>query len=566
MTAPAHAQQSNPLPTRDQLERERTTPPTAPSRLKVEGDIERSSCALADPAYANIRLTLSEAVFNNLGPVDPAELRPAYERYLGQELPLATICEIRDAAATILRAKGYLAAIQVPVQRIESGKVTFEVLFARLTTIRVLGDPGRDAKLLEAYLSQLANGQVFNRLEAERQLLLARDIPGYDVRLSLRPEGTVAGDMVGEVRVVRTPVQADLNIQNMGARQTGRFGGQARVQFNGLTGMGDRTVLSAYSTADFQEQQILQFSHDMLIGGDGFRIGGRATYAWTKPDLGPNTPVKARTFFASLEASYPFLRTQAASVRGAVGFDYVDQDVFLPQTPISRDHVRVAFARLDFETLDVRGRGPGRTSAWRFAGALEVRKGLSIFDASPDCTKQLAVCINPANIPPSLLDGNPEATLFRFSGVADVKLTRALTLSLQPRAQIATDALLAFEQFSVGNYTVGRGYDPGAIVGDHGVGFAAELRADNIRPFKALPLLAQPFVFVDSAWVWDKGAIGDPYRLTSVGGGLRMNYADRARIDLTLAVPTDTVPGATRRNDVRFLISITTNILPWGTN
>ena len=564
--APAFAQQAPQLPTRTDLDRGEATPPPAAPRLRVEGDIERSPCALADPSYANIKLTLSDAVFNNLGPVDPAELRSTYADYIGKELPIATICEIRDAAATILRAKGYLAAVQVPVQRIESGVVTFEVLYAKVTTIRVLGDPGPNGALLERYLERLTRGQVFNRIEAERQLLLARDIPGYDVRLSLRPAGTGAGEMVGEVRVVRTPVQADFNVQNFGSRQTGRFGGQLRAQFNGITGMGDRTIVALYSTADFQEQQILQLSHDMFVGSDGLRVGGRFTYAWTKPDLGIPTPVKARTLFASLEASYPFLRTQAASLRGAIGFDYVDQDVYLPGVPISQDHVRVAFARLDFDALDVKGTGPGRTSGWRIAGSLEVRQGLSIFDSSPDCLKSVAFCANPANIPPSLFDGNPQATVIRLSGVVDVKLTPAISFSLSPRAQIATSALLAFEQYSAGSYTVGRGYDPGAVVGDHGAGFQAELRADGVRPLKGVNLLAQPFVFLDSAWVWDKNAAGDPYRLTSVGGGVRVNWDDRARIDLIVAVPTHRPSVLAARGDTRVLLSVTTNLWPWGKN
>ncbi len=44
----------------------------------------------------------------------------------------------------------------------------------------------------------------------------------------------------------------------MAARDAGPYGAQLRAQFYGLTGMGDRTYVSAYSTLDFQEQQIVQ--------------------------------------------------------------------------------------------------------------------------------------------------------------------------------------------------------------------------------------------------------------------------------------------------------------------
>ena len=45
---------------------------------------------------------------------------------------------------------------------------------------------------------------MFNRYQAERYLLLASDIPGYVVRLTLRPAGTVPGDVIGDVTVQRT--------------------------------------------------------------------------------------------------------------------------------------------------------------------------------------------------------------------------------------------------------------------------------------------------------------------------------------------------------------------------
>ena len=54
--------------------------------------------------------------------------------------PISTVCEIRDRAATILRDAGYIAAVQVPEQRIEDGIVHFQVLMAHLTQVRVRGE------------------------------------------------------------------------------------------------------------------------------------------------------------------------------------------------------------------------------------------------------------------------------------------------------------------------------------------------------------------------------------------------------------------------------------------
>ena len=554
------------LPTREEIEPDRrlASPPQR-TRLAVEGDIERSPCALADPAYAAIKVKLTAVTFNNLGPVDVADLLPTYSALLGTEQPISIVCEIRDAAATVLRRQGYLAAVQVPTQRIEDGKVRFEILFAKLTAIRVRGDAGRAEKLIASYLDHLADGQVFNRVTAERYLLLARDIPGFDVRLALKPTGTTPGDMIGEVSVRRTPLEVDASIQNYAPQETGRFGGQVRAQFYGLTGLGDRTMISAYTTADFQEQQVVQAAHDMAIGGEGLRFGGRATFAWTHPGLGDTIPdVIARTLFANLELSYPFVRSQAFSLTGAGGLDFVNQRVRFAGLPLSLDRLRVGYLRLDGEAVDLRGVGPGGTTGWHVTGSLELRRGVSVFDSSRGCGPGGVRCAVAGFVPPSLVDGNPDATVLRFTGLAEVRFTRQLTLVLQPRLQYSSSALFAFEQYSAGNYTIGRGYDPGALTGDSGAGLSTEVRLDRLNVWPKAEISAQPYAFVDAAWVWNRNSLAgvDPERLVSIGGGARLTFAERARLDLTVAVPVESA-GGIRSGDVRVLLSLTTRLLPW---
>lgn len=276
-------------PTREEIDPGRRPNFSQPTRLMVEGDIERSPCALAGPAYAAIKLTLTRADFNNLGPVSPAELEPIWKPLVGRELPISALCEIRDAVATQLRRQGYLAAVQVPAQRIEGGIVRFEVLYARLTTIRVRGDAGRNEALVVRYLNKLATGEPFNRIDAERYLLLARDLPGMDVRLALKPAGGNAGDMIGEISVRRRAVEADMVFTNLAPSQAGPWGGQLRVQANGLTGMGDHSFISYYATSDVREQQVLQGGHDFAVGGEGLRpiCCAAAVLPWSPAQISP---------------------------------------------------------------------------------------------------------------------------------------------------------------------------------------------------------------------------------------------------------------------------------------
>ena len=568
LVAPAQAQVGTVgLPTREEIDpgRRQAPPARPPAKLTVEGDIERSPCALADPSYAAIKVMLTAVTFNNIGPVTAAELAPAWQRYAGSEQPIAVMCEIRDAAGTILRNKGYLAAVQVPVQRIEGGVVAFEILYAKLTAVRVRGDAGRNERQIARYLENLATGRVFNRFEAERYLLLARDIPGFDVRLALKPAGTAAGDMIGEVSVRRTPFEFDINVQNFAPTETGRFGGQARAQANGLTGLADRTMVSFYSTADFKEQQVVQLGHDFGLGGGGLRLAGHFTYAWTRPGLGPTVPdVEARSLFANIEASYPFVRRQAFTLRGTAGLDFINQNVDFASQPLSTDRLRVGFVRLDADAVDLKGVGPGGTIGWRLFGSLEVRKGFDIFGASPNCLVNVASCVG-AFVPPSLVDGDPEALVVRFGGGGEWRFARHMVLAISPRAQISPAPLFSFEAFAAGSYTIGRGYDPGVLSGDSGVGFSTELRYDRLGVLARYDIGIQPYGFVDTEWVWNRNtpAGTDPQQVTSLGAGARIGVADKLRLDLAVAVPLRDA-GPTRAGDVRVLMSLTARLIPWS--
>ncbi|WP_299193880.1 ShlB/FhaC/HecB family hemolysin secretion/activation protein [uncultured Erythrobacter sp.] len=547
------------VPTREELQGIARGEDAPPPRLTVEGGIERSPCALADPQYADVRLTIRSVNFNGLKGATPQELEPAWKPFEGQEHPVAILCEIRDAAATILRNKGYLAATQVPTQRIEDGNVTFEVLYGRITAVRARGETRGAEGKLQQYLGRLSESEIFDRNEAERYLLLARDLPGYNVNLTLRPAGGDPGNLIGEVTVRRQRSEFDLAIQNYGAEATGPFGGQVRARFYGLTGMGDATTLSYFASSDFDEQHVVQASHEFRPGGDGLIVGGQVTYAWTRPDLGlaaaanvAVTDLTAETLFANISASYPVKRTQAESIYVSAGFDYINQDVdFI--APLSRDRIRVGWVKLDYDAIDVDRRAP----RYRANGTIEYRQGLDVFGASNVCFGPTC----PAGfINPGRLDGEPTGSVIRASGVAEFSLSSLIALTLKPRAQLSLGGgLFGFEEFAAGNFTVGRGYDPGTIIGDSGVALATELRTATLPLNQSGRLSIQPYAFFDLAKVWNEAPEIDD-DLYSVGAGARTFLGGRYGLDVNVSVPLKRAGLQTERGDVRVLFTLTASI------
>ena len=556
LVAPSVAAAQSIAPTREELTRLTTPPPETRPTLNIVGGVERSPCPLADPRFADVRVTINDVQFNGLKGATQEEMRATWAPYAGTEQPVSVLCEVRDAAATLLRNKGYLAAVQVPTQRIENGVVQMETLFARVTTIRARGQTdGAEAKLA-AYLGRLTEDEYFDRDKAERYLLLARDLPGYNVQLTLKPAGTGPGELVGEVAVLRRRYSLDATVQKLAAESTGRWGAQLRAQAYGLTGLGDVTSLAFYSTPDFKEQKILQAAHSFRPGSEGLTIDGQFTYAWTEPDIGgdEDTPdLEARTLFWTVGARYPFVRSQSSNIWGGVGFDYVDQKVdFI--VPLTRDKVRVLWLRGTWDAIDLSSRRP----KWRADALVELRKGLDIFDATDSCN---GIC-PPGVIPTSRIDGKPNALLIRAAASGQFALGRDFAIEISPRAQYAFDPLLSFEEFTAGNYTIGRGYDPATLSGDSGFGVQAELQGPRLRPLKRSELTLQPYVFGDAIWVWNRNDGLGADHLTSAGGGVRAELNDRLRLDTSLAVPLEKAGFANRKGDVRLLVTLTGRILP----
>lgn len=544
------------IPSRDELRSITQAPRTEAPHLDISGGIERSPCPLADDRFKDIKVTIGAVDFHGLKGASESEMEPAWKPFAGAPQPIAALCEVRDAAATILRNKGYLAAVQVPTQRIEDGKVRMEVLYARVTAIRARGETRGAERKLEAYLNKLTEDEIFDRYKAERYLLLARDLPGYNVQLTLRPAGTGVGELVGEVSVTHQPYTVDLTLQNLAPHTTGPYGGQIRAQVFGLTGLGDVTTLSYYATSDFSQQHIVQGSHEFRPGSEGLAIGAQVTHAWTKPDLGAAAgPVslKARTLYAGIYARYPLQRSQGQNLYLTGGLDFLNQKVDLAGVgPLTRDRLRIAYARLDFDTIDLKHRSPH----YRIGGSLEVRQGLNFLDATPACT---LVC----PIQTSRPGGSASETVVRAQASLEYAAGN-IAIAVLPRAQYAFNPLLSFEQFSLGNYTVGRGFDPGTLSGDSGVGTSVELRGPRYPLFGRGQVVTQPYVFGDVGWAFLRGTPGSQ-RLTSAGAGVRAEIGSRYRLDGVVAVPIERAGLQTKRGDVRFLVTLTARLLPWRT-
>ena len=126
--------------------------------------------------------------------------------------------------------------------------------------------------------------------------------------------------------------------------------------------------------------------------------------------------------------------------------------------------------------------------------------------------------------------------------------------------------MFSFEAFAAGSYTIGRGYDPGVLSGDSGVGFATELRYDRLALLPSYGIGAQPYAFVDTEWVWNRNTAGGHRSAAGDVGGRRRAHRLVGQV-AARSRRGGAVEGCRRRprrGDVRVLMSLTARLLPWS--
>ena len=500
-------------------------------------------CPLQD---STVQVTLSSVAFKGATAVSDAKLRDAYAEYIGKSRPVSVICAIRDNAARIVFDSGVLARVEIPEQRISGGALVLEVIEAHVVNVRVRGDVGPAQALVERYAEKLRGMRPFDMAKAQRYLLLASDVPGVRTRAAVRPSTSPEKGAVDiDLTVTREGPDAFANVQNTGSKGVGRWGGLVRGQVAGYTAYGDDTSVTAFHTLDSNEQWLVQLTEAARFGSEGAVARGSFTYGESRPgDVLKPLGLKSESIVGNLEGAYPVIRSRNENLNLAGGLDIIDQKT-TPKgfTALSHDKLRVFYARADGDYRTEIFQRPVLASA-----ALQVRKGVSGLGASdagdPLLTRSFA---------------KPDAWVVRGQGGVDIAISDRLTGAVRAQGQYANSSLLPYEQISVGGLTVGRGYDPAAVLGDKGLSGAFELR---YGPLQLHPkVLAAPYAFFDAGYVANNSANLPNRTLKSVGAGVIFRVFSRANLEVTYAHPLDAVVAGGSRPGDRVLIQLTASLL-----
>jgi hemolysin activation/secretion protein len=533
----AYAQETPPFSSRDPSA---ALPPAPPSGSPLEQQQRPGAPTAASPAVST--MVLKEANFVGAVALTQAQLEPAWAALRDKPVSLQDLRGVAARAEAIYAAAGFpFVAVIVPPQEVIDGRVAFQVVEGRISDLTILGlDPVARRQVAAAFEPVVGRTPLpLSAVEAAYER--AQAVPGLAVAGAVR-RGSQPGGMDLVIQAKRKSWRAYANVNNFYSEPVGPWGALVGVDYNGASRFGDRTSAQFYSTFDISEQQVLKLSHTRVLSADATSLNVEYLRAWARP-RGTVSALDLATdvVFGRVEISQPLIRSHPLALTLTAGVELTNQETLaFSSTTLAHDHIRVAVGRLN---------GLWRTRWQTTSFSAEVRRGLNIWGASQS---------GDANL--SRFGADPQATVLRGSIQTEARGPFGTAFGLTVLGQRSTSSLVTPEEFSVGNLTLGRGYDPGASFGDSALGASLEWR---LKPFAvAKSLQAQPFVFYDRVRVWNEEAAAPNGRtLESAGGGVRLVIAEKARLDLTYAAPQDPPLGfGEKKPGARLLVNLTIGI------
>lgn len=499
-----------------------TPPAQTPAPLPVPSAPAPPPIA-ATPEDTAARFVLKGASFEGASAVAASALRPAWSPYVDKPVSLADLRAIGHAAEGIYARAGFpFIAVLLKVQQVEDGVVHYDVVEGRISGVTALGADPVARRQATAMLEPLVNEVPLSLAEVETAYELARKVPGLSISGALRRSETAGGmDLVVDAQ--RQSWRAYVNVNDLYADAVGPWGVLLGLDYNGPSEYGDSTSLEAYTSIPVGRQVLFHASRSQGLDSNGLTATVSALLGTADPK-GSSAPLELATNIQALrlEASQPLWERPNSNVVLTAAFDASNQrtQVFRNEE-LSDDQLRIF-------SLGMAGELTGPPG--RLAASAEVRQGVNFLGAS-----------TPGEADLSRVGGDPQALVFHFGLEGETPSRFLVQLAFRIDAQQSADALTAPDQYSVGNLTIGRGYQPGEILGDSALGESFEFRFGPIAIQSHLT--AQPFAFVDAVRLWNNDiATFRQGVFSSVGGGVRFQIAGKFNLELTYAVPQDNLP------------------------
>ncbi|GEP09030.1 ShlB/FhaC/HecB family hemolysin secretion/activation protein [Methylobacterium gnaphalii] len=497
-----------------------------------------SQAASGDASSARFRL--QAVILDGAMTLAEADLAQAYAPFLGRDVSEADLTTITSSLGAAYRRAGYdLTRTIVPAQDLAEGRLRIRIIEGRIEDVVIVGDDADRFGLLRL-LAPVTAETPARRSTLERQLLLANDRPGVRVTDTTLDEIVPAsGRYRLKVSVKSWTIYGAIGLDNLGSSAVGPWQGSATMALNSMLVPGDSLVFAGSSSlGSWRELSFGSLAYDAPIGSDGFRIGAAATRSEIRPGDArrwTGTASQAETY--EMRAWYAPLVSQSQTLwlGGALGISEIEERTNFGRT--YRDDLGLLSLSADYK-LHI------SESSWTYLFGT-FRQGLGSTDGQS------------ADIDLSRLGASTRFSLFNASAAHYQNLTDAWSIKLAAGGQIASGPLLVTQQYYLGGYSFGRGFEAGWISGDNAIAGSAELRYDiplRMEYLNALQLYGFAEGGATETYFGPKSLV---QKIASIGAGVRFFVTNDLLAGVAIAKPIADTAIYRKADGVAVLFSLT---------
>jgi len=491
------------------------------------------------------RFVLAAITFSGNTIYEAAAFAGIYEHLLAREVGIEEIRKIAEDVTAYYRERGYfLTRAVIDSQNIEFGVLDIRIVEGRIIDVHFDAEDAAQADLLRPYGEKIADAaRPANVNDVERYLLLMNDLPGIKAQAKVNRVDYETGTYRLDISVSRKPVDYYVNVDNRGTRSIGRDQAYVSATANGWLSGRESTRLGIFTIPSSpKELAYVELAQQWALGTEGTALNVSGSYS--QIDAGAkekDNDLHSNSWRASVTVSHPVIRGRARNlnVYGVLNASRQKQHDFGVFDYEDRQQVLRGAAEIYYED-DLQG--ANYANIW-------VSRGLALNDIAGPAPKR------------SRSGGSPVFTKVYARADRRQRLTDNVAFKVSVAGQVADQRLLSNEEFSLGGYLYGRGYDSGEISGTHGAAGSIELQYGEDRDSGWLSSY-QFYGFYDGGVVWETS--GNSYSsgfesLTSTGIGVRGGFGESLSGGIEIATPltrpADEVGGDGKEPRVFFYVS-----------
>lgn len=466
------------------------------------------------------RLFVKKFRFDGNKRFSEAELSSITAPYENRELTFEEVQAVKDAVTLHYVNNGYInSGAIIPNQQVTDGIITIDIKEGVISKVEIEGNRYFRPEYFRDRLER-ASGPPLNINSIQQALQILQQDPRISrINAELSP-GIMQGEGILKVRVKEeNPYKAAIIFSNSQSPSVGAYRGELMLSHRSLLGYGD--ILEArYGLTEGLNDIGLSYSIPVTASDTmlalSYRNGGSTVIE--KAFKGLDIRSISETYGISL--SHPLYKTPAQELSLSLGAEIRRNKTSLLGVPFSFTEMPDNVTRLtairfsqDWITRDQKDILALR-SAFRF--------GIDAFNAT--------------------ISNNDKADGRFLTWTGQIQWVRQITkkgsqLVFRTDLQLANDALLPMEKFSVGGMNSVRGYRENLLVRDNGALASLELRIP-VLDYKQQTGQVQIAPFADIGWSWNtKRDTPEPVSISSIGMGVRWQISKSANLNVYYGHP-----------------------------